>query len=185
MTGLCSLPPRHRPWEASSHFFEGTNIILEATKAMGDSRAFDHRAARNLLEVAMRFPELWLTDGSSRIALPSSSARPCPSCRSPSKPTSLVSPKPPEGSREGWDGQLSTKLCPLRVPSTVRGTHECLKHVQSLFPCLLCWLAGPPGTWCAAHNRNQLQQPQGKGERPRNLAWLCSPGLRPGLRQPC
>ncbi|XP_068884452.1 maestro heat-like repeat-containing protein family member 6 [Aphelocoma coerulescens] len=43
------------PWEK-------TDIVLSAIEAMRDSEAFDHQAARNFLDVAMRSPELWLTD---------------------------------------------------------------------------------------------------------------------------
>lgn len=105
---------------------------------MRDSEAFDHRAARNFLDVATRSPELWLTDVSAWIALPFTLSGRVPPASLHRKSRSLVPLKPAEGSREGWEGQLRTGLCPLQVPSIVRGIRACLEHssaasdVQSL-----------------------------------------------------
>jgi len=84
--------------------------VLVLIEAMRDSSIFDQEAAGNMLEVVKEDPDFWLANVSGlwlrchalqpwqALFLPLS-----PSL--PPKPSCLGHLKPPQGSREGWEGQ--------------------------------------------------------------------------------
>jgi len=89
--------------------------VLVVIEAMRDSSFFDRKEARNMLEVVMENPDFWLADVSG-LWLCCPALQPWqalflpPSPSLPPKPGCLGLLNPPQGSREGWEGQPRKRL---------------------------------------------------------------------------